>query len=245
MIISSLSCRKPQGMPELVPGAACLQVPPIVKEFGTNHHAGADRPRILVSMGGGSIGADPTFRAATDDALTALLSELERLVDAGVVGTVTVVLGADGRAPTVTAGGWLTVVDRPVELTAMYADHDALIARAGRNVTAEALYCGIPTVLIPITPDCQRGSEQAGNVEAAQAAHIRSVPDWQAPGCLRRALTESVATARRPVRRFELRGNGPAAAVLADLCSSVVSDPSVTTPAGHKRHWCRPLWRRG
>jgi len=230
VIISSLSCGIPQEISALVPGAACLQVPPIIKEFVPGHRTGTDKPRVLVSMGGGSIGADLAFRAATDEALNALLNELKLLVDARSVGAVTVVLGADGRASTVPTGGWLTVVDRPVELTAMYADHEVLIARAGRNVIAEAMYCGIPTVLIPIITDRHRGSEQSGNAEAAQSAYIRAVSNWQARGSLRQALTEAVTKAHRPVRRTGSRGNGPAAALLADLCASVGDDRCSTAP---------------
>lgn len=230
VIISSLSCHTPHEMSDVVLNAQCLQVPPILKEFGVDHRAGAGRPRILVSMGGGSIGADPTFRTATDEALSALLSELELLVNAGAVGTVTVVLGADGRAPTATGGRWLTMVRRPVELTAMYADHDMFVARAGRNVTAEALYCGIPTILIPITTDPHRGCEQASNAEVAEAEHIRSVPNWQATEVLRRALRETAEGAHGSVRRIGRRGNGPAAAVLADLSAPVGDDPRVTAP---------------
>lgn len=84
-------------------------------------------------MGGGSLKSDPTFRAATDTALAAILTTTAEAVESGTIDTVTVVLGADGHVdlPDPQNREWLTIAQRPVELTSLYADHDIFIARAG------------------------------------------------------------------------------------------------------------------
>jgi len=88
------------------------------------------------------------------------------------------------------------IVDAPTELAHLYADHDVLVARAGRNVTAEALYCGIPTVLLPIDSDRHRAAEQAANaIAAAWTPHMRPLTDWRQPGALERAIEEVLALA--------------------------------------------------
>jgi len=102
VLISSLSCARPAPRPHLVPGTRCLEVPAITKDIPLGHYPCGGPARVLVSTGGGSLGADPGFRAATDTALACVLGVLAEQVTRGRVGKVTVVLGADARL----AGTW-------------------------------------------------------------------------------------------------------------------------------------------
>jgi len=218
VIISSLSCTRPRSA-ELVPGTSCLMVPPIIKEFPPWCESGSRK--ILISLGGGSVRADPAFRLATDRALTAALDGASDLIRTGLANAVTVVLGADSTLPARQAE-WLTVADRPVELTSLYGDYDMFVTRAGRNAAAEALYCGIPTVLLPVTADQHRGSEQASNaaVASAAASHIFSVPNWDNPGAMLRAFTSALATSGQTYGTG-VRGNESSAQFLAAIVSGV------------------------
>lgn len=230
VIISSLSCRRARMIDSVVPDTPCLEVPPIIKAFPVEQRPSIP-PRVLVSMGGGSIGADPVFRESSDEALAAVLDVLSALTHSGKVARATVVLGADATAPTTTRlPEWLTLFDHPVELTTMYRDHDVFIARAGRNACAEALYCGIPTVVVPITADRHRGEEQLGNAEAVSGAgHMFAVPEWRSPESLRGTLLAALAHAQRAKRRVGVRGNDDAARFLANVVATV-GDPSAPLP---------------
>jgi UDP:flavonoid glycosyltransferase YjiC (YdhE family) len=178
----------PLAMPPSVP---YLAVPPIIREFPVHRHTGSGQ--VLISMGGGSIGAGPTFRESTDLATAAVIGAVGNLIRSGTVSSATLVLGADGTVADDARAAWLTVQDHPVELTSLYASHDVLVTRAGRNATAEALYCGIPTVLLPVTADDLRGSEQASNAAIASAASNRvfAVGQWHRPDLLQTALARA------------------------------------------------------
>ncbi len=224
VLISSLSCTQPALRPDLVPGTPCLEVPAITKDIPLDHHPAGGPPRVLVSTGGGSLRADPSFRAATDAALTCVLQVLAEQVALGRVGTVTVVLGADARLDLSWrhSARWLRVIAEPVELAGLYPHHELLIARAGRNATAEAAYCGIPAILLPVTADPHRGSEQASN--AAALAHLPSIfpaPGWPDAAVLRRAVDRALSYARRQPRVKGRRGNDSAAAFASGLVNSV------------------------
>ncbi len=121
---------------------------------------------------------------------------------------VTLVLGVDATPPLPPGEPWLRVIDEPVELTDLYAHHEVLVARAGRNVAAEALYCGIPTVLLPIDTDRNRAAEQSANAAiAARARQVQSVPGWRQPESLRGAICSMLASAARHERRPGQCGN--------------------------------------
>jgi len=229
VVISSLTCPTARELPGLVPGTRCLEVPAIVKDLPVVHRPHPGPPRVLVSMGGGSLSADPRFREATDAALATLLAELDTLVTHRAVASATVVLGADVTLTLTCAPPWLTVTAHPTELTTLYPDHEVLVVRAGRNATAEARYAGIPTVLIPVTADRHRGGEQRHNAEvAAHAGNIFPAPDWHQPATLREALHQALAHAGGS-RRPGWRGNDSAARFLARLCRTV-NDPHVAHP---------------
>jgi UDP:flavonoid glycosyltransferase YjiC (YdhE family) len=235
VLISSLRCTGPEVSRDLVPGIPCLTVPPIVKDFPATHYPHAGGPRVLVSMGGGSINADPSFRDQTDAALAAVLTDLTGRARRGQISAATVVLGADASAPSGIDPSLITVIDKPVELVDLYATHEVFIARAGRNATAEALYCAIPTVLIPITADRHRGGEQADNAASAPAGVITHVPDWRERGGLGEAITAALLAAGRSPRRTGARGNEAAATFLARIHPSLTdSQGTVRTPA--ERH---------
>ena len=211
VLISSLSCAQPALRPDLVPGTPCLVVPAITKDIPLDHHPAGGPSRVLVSTGGGSLRADPSFRAGTDAALACVLQVLAEQVALGRAGTVTVVLGADARLDNSWrhSAGWLRVIAEPVELAGLYPHHELLIARAGRNATAEAAYCGIPAILLPVTAYPHRGSEQASN--AAALAHLPSIfpaPGWRDAAVLRRAVARAYAALER-WRAGQWRG-GPA-----------------------------------
>ena len=226
VVISSLACPTVRELPGLVPGIRCLEVPAIVKDIPLVHRRPAGPPRVLVSMGGGSLSADPRFREATDAALAALLAELDALVTRRAVASVTVVLGADVTLPMACAPPWLAVAAHPTELTALYPDHEVLVVRAGRNAIGEARYAGIPTVLIPVTADRHRGGEQRHNAEVAGCSgNIFPAPDWHQPVRLREAVHQALAHARTG-RRPGWRGNESAARFLARL-RHTVNDPHV------------------
>lgn len=232
VLISSLRCTTPEERRDLVPGTASLTVPPIVKDFAPTHHPHTGAPRVLVSMGGGSINADPNFREQTDAALAAVLADLTGRARSGQISAATVVLGADASAPNGIDPSLITLIDKPVELVDLYATHEVFIARAGRNATAEALYCGIPTVLIPITADRHRGGEQADNAASAQVGAFTHVPDWRERGSLGNAIIAALHAASCSPRRTGARGNEAAAAFLARIHPSLTdSQDIVRTPA--------------
>ena len=160
-----------------------------------------------------------------------VLDALADFAVVGEVGPVCVVLGADATVPYPGRGtGWLTVTDEPVELADLYPFHDLLIARAGRNTTAEAAYCGIPAVLMPITADPHRGSEQSDN--AAQARRhpgLFPLPDWHDPVAVGQTLTQALAAARSGRRRTGRRGNASAAAFITRLLAEPDRQASATT----------------
>jgi hypothetical protein len=222
VVIASLACRMPVLYPDLVPGTPCLEVPAVTKDIPLRHRPSPGAPRVLVSTGGGSLRADPSFRAATDAALGSVLDALSEEVTAGRAGTVTVILGADAsltgqwrRPPR-----WLRVVYGPVEMVGLYSDHDLLITRAGRNTTAEAVYCGIPAVLFPVTSDPHRGSEQVANADAVtHLPGIFSVPRWRDQSQLRRGIHVALDYAVREHRVTGHRGNEPAAAFITEILS--------------------------
>lgn len=224
VVVSSPGSPQPRRHEHLLAGTPCLEVPAIIKEFPVDHHP-ARHPRVLVTSGGGSVSADPAFREATDAAIRQAVVALGELVRSGQVGTATVVLGADATAAP-WKEPWLRVLDQPVELTDLYAHHDVLVARAGRNVTAEALYCGIPTVLLPIETDAHRVAEQAANAAAAsKAPQNLAVSDWWTPGTLLRGINTALATAAHQQRRPGLSGNQATVAFIDQF-----------TPTAPRRH---------
>jgi UDP:flavonoid glycosyltransferase YjiC (YdhE family) len=235
VLISSLRCTIPEERRGLVPGTVCLTVPAIVKDFSAAHHPHAGAPRVLVSMGGGSINADPNFREQTDAALAAVLAVLADCARCGQISAATVVLGADASVPNGIDPSLVTLIDKPVELVDLYATHEVFIARAGRNATAEALYCGIPTVLIPITADRHRGGEQADNAVSAQAGAITHVPDWRERDALGDAITAALRASGCSHRRTGVRGNEAAAGFLARTLPSL-NDSRGTVHRPVERH---------
>ncbi len=223
VLIPSLSCTQPTSRPHLVPGTPCLEVPAIVKDIPPGGRAISGPPRVLVSTGGGSLRAHPGFRTATDAALACVLDALAEQACLGHIGTATVVLGTDAHLPERwrRTSGWLHVIDGPVELAGLYPCHELLIARAGRNTTAEAAYCGIPAILLPVTTDPCRGGEQAGNAAALTGQPgIFALPGWQDPAALRRTLARSLSYAQRVTRVTGRRGNDSAAAFVMGLLTS-------------------------
>lgn len=225
IIISSLGCRRAHPLTDLVPGVGCIEVPPLVKSFPSGHGRPTGRLRVLVSTGGGSIGADPRFREATDAALRRVLAVLADRYAAGRIAAATVVLGADATPPLRPWPDWLTVIAQPIELTGQYTHHDVFVARAGRNTCAEAIYAGIPTVALPITADQHRGGEQRSNAEIARLAHtVIPVPDWRSGPFLGRALDDACDLAGHAERRTGVRGNDDAARFVANLVATI-GDP--------------------
>lgn len=231
VLISSLACTRPTVRHGLVSGGVpCLEVPAITKEFPTTHRPATGPPRVLISTGGGSVKAHRTFRDTTNAALTAALDTLSAYVASKQVASVTVVLGADAAlpAPWREPPGWLHVIDAPVELTELYADHELLVARAGRNVAAEALYCGIPAVLLPISTDPHRSTEQSANAATAAAAapHLFACRDWADRAALHKTLAQALSCAAA-TRRPGPRGNASAVRFLTKLLAT--TPETVTT----------------
>ena len=220
VIVSSVGCPQLRLHQRVVVGTPCLEVPAIVKEFPLPHQP-SPRPRVLVTSGGGSVGADPAFRAATDDAIGRTLQELRVLVGAGQISAVTLVLGVDAAAPALCEEPWLRVIAEATELTDLYSHYEVLVARAGRNVAAEALYCGIPTVLLPIDSDRHRAAEQSANAAiATKAPHIQSLPDWRRPGSISAAVSTALTSVTRHERRRGVCGNQAAIAFLDQIIAA-------------------------
>jgi UDP-N-acetylglucosamine:LPS N-acetylglucosamine transferase len=220
VLISSLSCTQPTAHPDLVASTPCLEVPAITKDIPLRHRHAGRLPRVLVCAGGGSIGSDPGFRSATDAAVALVLDALSELAREDHVGTVSLILGADAALPDrwQTAPRWLQVIDGPVELADLYPHHDLLVARAGRNTTAEAAYCGIPTVLLPITTDPHRGDEQTDNADAlAHLPGIFPLRRWHHTAALRQTLTRALVPARQGIRVTGRRGNDSAVAFIRQM----------------------------
>lgn len=227
VLMSSLTCTQPNSRPALVRGTPCIEIPPLTKDVPLEHRRADGAPRVLVTTGGGSLRNDD-LRASTDAALAQILDVLTDLVDSDEVGSVRVVLGCDARLPDRwrNVPTWLEVSDVPVELAHLYPDHDLLIARAGRNTTAEAAYCGIPTVLLPMTADAHRAIEQTDNVTvAARRSGVFPLLEWNEPAALRKTLTHALAYARRGIRTPGQRGNNTAADIIARLLGYSYAPP--------------------
>ena len=98
------------------------------------------------------------------------------------------------------------------------------------NTTAEAAYCGIPAILLPVTADLHRGSEQAAN--AAALAHLPGIfpaCDWRDAAALRQVLRRALSYARQEPRSIGRRGNDRAAAFVAGLVSGASAAHRLTT----------------
>lgn len=185
-----------------------------------------------MTSGGGSVGADPAFRAATDDAIGRTLQELQVLVGTGQIAAVTVVLGVDAAPPALCGEPWLRVITEATELTDLYAHYEVLVARAGRNVAAEALYCGIPTVLLAIDSYQHRAAEQSANANiAAKAPHIQSLPDWRRPGSISAAVSTALSWATRHERRRGECGNQAAIGFLDQIIAAAHQRNTALLPA--------------
>jgi hypothetical protein len=205
VIISSLSCLQPLRRDDLVPGVPSIEVPALSKDIADGYCLTGGPPRVLISTGGGSV-KSPALRRATDEAAQSLIDALEPMYVKGLISRVTLVLGADASAPARPLGSaWLNVVNGPIELANLYPIHDLLIARAGRNTIAEAAYCGIQTVLLPIADDRQRGSEQRSNVhDVEHLPNIFPLVDWRDRDLLAHAVGRAVHAGKprpRPARK--------------------------------------------
>jgi UDP:flavonoid glycosyltransferase YjiC (YdhE family) len=124
---------------------------------------------------------------------------------------------------------WLNVIAGPVELTDLYPAHELLVARAGRNTLAEAAYCGIPTVALPITADPHRGAEQAANAAvAARLPAIFAPPESRDQSAIRQTLARALSAAQGGARLPGRRGNSVAAAFVRTLLDNTGSRPLTT-----------------
>lgn len=109
----------------------------------------------------------------------------------------------------------------PVPLAALYCRYDLLITRAGRNTLAEAAYCGIPAVVLPVAADPHRAGEQQDNAAAVAALPSVFTPrDWHDHDGLRDTVLRALEVAARGVRRSGQRGNDAAAALICGLVPS-------------------------
>lgn len=230
VIISSLGCTEPAQRPDLIPGAACLEVPALCQDIPPGCEPSAGPPRVLVTTGGGSL-RSPQLRAETDQALDHVLDVLAPLAAQGTISTALLVPGADATVPRRWAGDstWLQVASGPVPLAALYSRHDLLITRAGRNTLAEAAYCGIPTVVLPVAADPHRAGEQQDNAAAVAALASMFTPrDWHDHDGLRDTVLRALEAAGRGVRLTGRRGNDDAAAL---VCGLVPNDSLATRGA--------------
>jgi UDP:flavonoid glycosyltransferase YjiC (YdhE family) len=213
VLISSLGCPGPTPRPGLIPGTTCLEVPALCRDIPLGYERSAGPPRVLVSTGGGSL-RSPQLRDETDHALHQVLDVLASLTGQGMISTVHVVLGADATAPNPrhSHDGWLEITQGPVDLADLYRCHDLLITRAGRNTLAEAAYCGIPTVALPITADPHRAGEQHDNAARVTGLPVMFTPrDWHDHNELRDTVLLALEAAQRGIRSTGRRGNDSAA----------------------------------
>ena len=220
VIISSLACTGARPAPRpgaghRVPGSAR----PVPGHPG-GYEPAAGPPRVLVTTGGGSL-RSPQLRAETDQALERVLDVLAPLAAQGKVGSACVVPGADATMPARWAGdgAWLQVASGPVPLAALYSRHDLLITRAGRNTLAEAAYCGIPTVVLPVAADPHRAGEQQRQRRRRRGTcpSMFTPRDWHDRDGLRGTVLRALEAAARGVRSTGRRGNDDAAALVCEL----------------------------
>lgn len=217
VIISALGRQRPVLRSGLIPGVPALEIPALCQDIAGTWEPVPGPPRVLVSTGGGSEGS-PGLRAGTSEALGTLLTVLADLAGERCISSATVALGADAAVPDrwQQPSSWLHVIDGPVNLQQMYVHHDVLIARAGRNTLAEALYCGIPTVALPVGDDPLRAAEQRANASTVARFVTITPGDWRDPGALRAAVLAALGMSRGP-RTAGPRGNEAAAAFITSL----------------------------
>jgi len=221
VLISRLGCPAPAPRPDLISGTACLEVPALCRDIPLEFQQPSGPARVLVSTGGGSL-RSPQLRAETDRALDQVLDVLAPLAGHGHIGTVRVVLGADATAAARwhSRRPWLEITQGPAALADLYRCHDLLITRAGRNTLAEAAYCGIPTVVLPVAADPHRGGEQQDNAGAVAGLPAMFTPrDWHDSTALHDTVLLALEAARRGVRSTGRRGNEHAAAFVCGLVS--------------------------
>jgi hypothetical protein len=113
---------------------------------------------------------------------------------------------------------WPRTGQDPVPLTGLFCCHDLLITRAGWNTLAEAAYCGIPAVVLPVAADSHRSGEQQHNaVTVAGLPSMFPLRDWHDRDGLRDIVLRALEVAMRGVRITGRRGNGSAAAFVCGL----------------------------
>ena len=137
-------------------------VKPVVRQAGSSLR----RPRVLVTLGGGSVNGGARFQETTNRVSTRILEALCAL-DSGALGSVTYAPGHDGPA-VVPWSEHVEVLNRHYDLVDRIASSDVVITRGGRNTIAESLSAGVGLIVVPLHDDPLRGSEQLANAEAAE-----------------------------------------------------------------------------
>ncbi|MGN6814650.1 MAG: glycosyltransferase [Solirubrobacterales bacterium] len=151
---------------------------PAVKPMARRVDPPTRRPRVLLTLGGGSANAGDEFRVASNRISSRILEAL-RDIDADALGSVTYAPGHDGPA----IASWsenVEVLDRHYDVVDRIASSDVVITRGGRNTIAESLAAGVGLIVIPLHDDPLRGSEQLANAKAAMRLGNATVMDCDA-----------------------------------------------------------------
>jgi hypothetical protein len=92
------------------------------------------------------------------------------------------------------------------------------------------MYCGIPTIVLPVTTDRHRGGEQRDNADIARRAdNIIAVFDWRCEQQLSAAVDAALRLATRTRRTTGLRGNEDVARFVVALPDMIDGSRAVSS----------------
>lgn len=123
--------------------------------------------RVIVALGGGVLRAGEPFRQQTVQILDKVIEALSRMCERGEIQAVEIFpvagLSLQQRIPES-----FVRHQQPNDLLTELSACDLLITRAGRNTVAELAYFGLRGLVIPVSSDPKRGSEQLANANWAR-----------------------------------------------------------------------------
>lgn len=175
----------------------------------------ADRPQVLVTVGGGEDGA-----GRIETYLECLASGRPEWDSTIVLGPLFDASRARRIKRTARMIEGVTVHSFHSDVPRLLAESEAVVGMAGYNTTAEILQSGVPAVLLPRTFPRREQQIRADRLAELGLAQSLSEPE---PGTLRLAVERALSTPRRQADVLELDG----AQRLSSIATELVGLPEV------------------
>ncbi len=200
-------------------------LPHLIKEANHNGVLGlkaAERPHVILTLGGGVSQAGKAFRESSRQALNICLEAFVTMLRDGQIKQATVLPnGISDIDPRFSSFFGINFFTKHCDLVDLLPEADVIITRAGRNTISELLYYQKAGVIIPISIDPLRGREQASNAELLkQYAGIKVI---NGAGITVDRVQDAVNTLLSQLNPFPCsveRGNAQAAQIVLELLSS-------------------------